>query len=476
LKFEEQSPLPSRDGDIDPPRQSNSDPSGVPPLSDPEAPPPGSSRQPFEDLLNWAAELDAALNSNQPLDVSRAPTGMAPLNDLDAFAPSSLEEEPPVDIEGLPQFTPLEDVEPALAWPERSPDPTPPATPAENAVASQGTELERLVQELENDWFVAEPEPAEAVGGNGQANTAIVVDEPAGEATTAAPETDAPPEGAWQEYAPPRRRVSGRTAGIIALIATIAVAGAVLLVLALRGGDDGGTATATPDAVSLKLPSIAIGTTAEVDTEWELSGKDGTQFASTSTFVNRTSTPAQVQFQEVIPKSLASSVDEITFVGPQPTVVTADPVVQYVIDLPANGEVTRTYEIEVAPDGATRTRLAEWARDLDSTSAKREGTLTTTTTSTTTAPETTLPPATEPTPAPTTGRRAPTTTRGGGGPTTPTEPPPTEPPPTEPPPTEPPPTVPPTTVPPTTLPPPTTAPPTTAPPTTAPPTTAAPAV
>ena len=147
----------------------------------------------------------------------------------------------------------------------------------------------------------------------------------------------------------------------------------MLVVLALRSSDSGNQAV-PPARISFDLPSFPIGSTAAVDTEWALSGKDGKDFSSTSTFVNNTSAPARVEFQEVIPKSIAADVSDITFVGPQPTVIKADPVVQYIVDIPANGEVTRTYEVEVEPLGAERSRLVEWARDLTNGSVQREGT------------------------------------------------------------------------------------------------------
>lgn len=469
--------MASPDGDIDPPRQPTSRTGGVPPLAEPEAPPPGESRQPFEDLLNWAAELDAALSLDQPLDVTRAPTGVAPLNELDEFAQSPVEEESKVDIAGLPTFTPLEEAEPALVWPDRTTDvPVAASEPAPAPVAAESSELERLVKELEDDWFVpgAEPvEKVEPVGGNGQVYGAPVADTnletsatpnggayadagTVGMTAAALPQADSQ-EGFWpQEPATRRGGFSGRTAGIAALVAGVAVVGIVLLVIVLRGGG-GSSPSAAPSAASLDLPSFPIGSTAQVDTQWELSGKNGTHFAETLTFSNRSSTPQQVQFQEVIPKSIASSVEDVTFVGPAPTVVRADPVVAYVIDIPGSGEVTRTFEITVAPDGAKRSRLDQWEQDLENTSTKRQGTLTTATTTTTAA---TVPPETEPPPAPPTTRRNPATTRRGPTPASeePTPPSSEEPPPTppsseEPPPPPPPPPPPSSTVPPSTTPP-----------------------
>ena len=309
------------------------------------------------------------------------------------------------------------------------------------------------MQELESDWFVAEPQAApEPVVANGQAHTGVIVDD-SGELTHAYPEAEADaaavtPEAAEPYWAPTERRgISRRTAGIVAAIGIGAVVAIVLVVLALRSGDSG-TEAVPPARVSFDLPSFPIGSTVAVDTEWALSGKDGKDFSSISTFVNNTSAPARVEFQEVIPKSIASDASDITFVGGQPIVIKADPVVQYIVDIPANGEVTRTYEVEVEPLGAERSRLTQWARDLANGSTQREGTLVSETTTTTAATLPAPPPETE---APPTTRRPTTTTRR---PVTPTEPPtqPTEPPtqPTEPPtqPTEPttPPTEPPTTL------------------------------
>jgi hypothetical protein len=87
---------------------------------------------------------------------------------------------------------------------------------------------------------------------------------------------------------------------------------------------------------------------------------------------------------EVIPKSLARSVADISF-DPAPTsIVNPDPVVQYAETIPAGGDFTARYEIDVDADGADRARLEAWADDVAGTSTRESTTTTSSTTSSTT--------------------------------------------------------------------------------------------
>jgi hypothetical protein len=145
----------------------------------------------------------------------------------------------------------------------------------------------------------------------------------------------------------------------------------------------------------------------KVERRWELQGAQGDHFVGRLSFSNPTSAPLRTSHTEVIPKSLASSVTKITF-DLQPTVIQADPVVQYSLTVPTGGEVTARYEIEVAPTGASRARLKAWAADLAAQDAKTP----TTTGPTTTGPTTTGPTTT--TTGPTTSTSTTTSTLPAG--------------------------------------------------------------
>jgi hypothetical protein len=96
---------------------------------------------------------------------------------------------------------------------------------------------------------------------------------------------------------------------------------------------------------------------------WTLSGPGGsilTESVATSSSDGR---PHQVTFFEAIPTAIAATVQTVRFT-PAPTVVSSDPVVQWQLNLPAQGTVTVGYLARVPPEGATTARLAAWARDL----------------------------------------------------------------------------------------------------------------
>ena len=241
-------------------------------------------------------------------------------------------------------------------WPDR-PGGTPRTDAAKSAEAS---ELERLVEELENDWFVEKGTVVEGEG-NGRATAdpappagpppvvvpvpvpvAVPVDDEHDTGTIAAASAPAPSAAQvqaqqqqyWNEQAGAYQGGRKRLAAILGLVAALAVAAAVVAFIALRAYG-GGSNTAAPETVSLELTPFPIGTSVDVDTRWELSGVDGDQFEATLTFVNRSSAPIAVTYQEVIPKSLANSVDDINFIGETPTTIEADPVVEYAVDVPA---------------------------------------------------------------------------------------------------------------------------------------------
>ena len=199
----------------------------------------------------------------------------------------------------------------------------------------------------------------------------------------------------------------GRRVLVACLAAAVAI-GVITVVVASSGSDDEVAAPTAKVQPRLEFPPVTTPEGATVTRAWELTGAKGAQLDGTLTVANPTSKSVTTSFTEVIPKSLASSVDQITF-DPQPVVVKADPMVQYTATVAPGATFVATYTIEVEPLGRTRQRLLAWADDL----AKETGTTTTTTVLPTT---TTTPASTTPSTAPavttptTTGPPATTTT------------------------------------------------------------------
>ena len=194
---------------------------------------------------------------------------------------------------------------------------------------------------------------------------------------------------------------------LVACVAAVVAIGVIAFVVASSGSDD---EVATPTAnvqPRFEFPPVTTPEGATVTRAWKLTGTKGSQLDGKLTVENPTSKSVTTTFTEVIPKSLASSVDQITF-DPQPVVVKADPIVRYTATVAPGTTFVATYTIEVEPLGRTRQRLLTWADDL----AKETGTTTTTVPpTTTTAPASTTPSTTPAVTTPTTtGPPATTTT------------------------------------------------------------------
>jgi hypothetical protein len=196
--------------------------------------------------------------------------------------------------------------------------------------------------------------------------------------------------------------VSGRPRRLALIAAAVLVALAIGgVVVSQVGSGDSAAPTRPPvprgpESARLAFDAVTTADGIVVDRTWVLRGQEGDRFVGTLTFSNPTAAPLQIDHVEVIPKSLAASVDDIRF-DPEPTVLEADPVVQYSVSVPAHGEVTVRYTTEVDPDGVSRRRLDAWALDMRLAASE----LTTSTTATTVPPSpTTVAPAPGPAPRP----------------------------------------------------------------------------
>jgi hypothetical protein len=116
------------------------------------------------------------------------------------------------------------------------------------------------------------------------------------------------------------------------------------------------------DFTPVVLPSGMV-----VGRSWRLAGDNGDTFVAAIEVFNGTDRAQTDIVVEVIPKALAESVDDITFVGATPEVVIPDPIVQFSVTV-APGERKRIgYRIEVPADGADPSRVLVWkaARDAE---------------------------------------------------------------------------------------------------------------
>lgn len=202
-------------------------------------------------------------------------------------------------------------------------------------------------------------------------------------------EADQPPS-ADRDDGRPRRR----TLLVLGAVLVVFIVGAALLVAVLGGGGSDDAASppgaAAPSRVRVAFDPITMPDGTVVRREWVLRTGKSDRLVGTISFSNPTAAPLDTSYVEVIPKSLASSVDDIAF-DPEPTVLEADPVVQYTLTVPAGEEITARYEIDVMVDGAPRARLDAWVDDWEAARARVRAT---TTTSTTAPPATVAAPPT----------------------------------------------------------------------------------
>jgi Protein kinase domain/Bacterial Ig-like domain (group 2) len=100
-----------------------------------------------------------------------------------------------------------------------------------------------------------------------------------------------------------------------------------------------------------------------VTRRWTLAGSGASRLQARLHLTNASTATIDDYFDEVIPKDLARSSDEVTFHPAPDRVVERDPVVRYELDHLAPGhDLEVAYDIAVAPLGKTLARLKRWAR------------------------------------------------------------------------------------------------------------------
>jgi hypothetical protein len=194
---------------------------------------------------------------------------------------------------------------------------------------------------------------------------------PAGDSTPGPPAGDpppgplppGPPAGGPLRLPPgvdfrvrPRNRRSLVRLGVALLVLALLVAGVGVAVHRLR-------AAAAPPAIAVLpfAPEVYPSGLVVLRT-WQLTGSRGAELTGTLKVANAAPVPVSSTVVEVIPPAVAAGVGSISFDPAPATILAADPIVGYAVDLPPGGFTTFTYRVAVG--GTARLgRLQAWAGD-----------------------------------------------------------------------------------------------------------------
>jgi len=157
-----------------------------------------------------------------------------------------------------------------------------------------------------------------------------------------------------------RLRSRGAIVALAAAAVVILALAAVLVPSRLRHS---AATTHVVSAASYAFPPQQYPDGLRMVRHWTLGGTNGSVLTETVT-ASSAGKALGAAFQEAIPASIASSLQTVRF-SPAPTkIVQADPVVEWQLQVPAEGSVTVGYRATVPADGATHARLVRWAQDL----------------------------------------------------------------------------------------------------------------
>ncbi len=107
---------------------------------------------------------------------------------------------------------------------------------------------------------------------------------------------------------------------------------------------------------------------------WRLSGVKGDRLRGEVILTNTTEAPLTQAYDEVIPKSVATAVDQLTFEPRYNEVVRADPVVRFLVtELPPEARFELTYTVALPPEGNSQARLDRLAADQVREEAEYKG-------------------------------------------------------------------------------------------------------
>jgi hypothetical protein len=165
-----------------------------------------------------------------------------------------------------------------------------------------------------------------------------------------------------------RVRAQGRRrAAVLALPAALVILAAAVGVLLIRSPHRD---SPVPPAQTTATASYSFGPQRYQDglllvRRWTLSGQDGSLLTETIMASSATGKAASVKFEEPIPAAIASSLQSVHFRPAPARIIRADPLVEWDLALPARGAIDVGYQVTVGPVGATRARLAQWAKEFD---------------------------------------------------------------------------------------------------------------
>ena len=172
------------------------------------------------------------------------------------------------------------------------------------------------------------------------------------------PPPPAPPPKRWSRpVGPPASRPQRRS-----VVISVAVALVVAVVAAVTAWSRSDPPQPSPAVYAFSPATLDNGLV--VSRTWQLLGEHGDRLRGAVVLRNPTAQPVSASYDEVIPKSVATTVSQIRFDPMYSSVVQDDPVVRYDIEnLAPAGQRELRYEVVVAPEGNSLGRLARLAAD-----------------------------------------------------------------------------------------------------------------
>ena len=147
--------------------------------------------------------------------------------------------------------------------------------------------------------------------------------------------------------------------------AVLVVAAAVILLLPRSSPKPAAAATpVTPTTVSYSFAPQEYPNGLLVVRRWTLAGKNGSKLTETVSASSATGRAMRVPFQDGIPESVARTIQTVVFTPAPTRIVQADPVVEWLLQLPSQGTVQVGYSATVPARGVSKARLMSLVKDF----------------------------------------------------------------------------------------------------------------
>ena len=229
-------------------------------------------------------------------------------------------------------------------------------------------------------WAGASPHPSLS-GGYPQATDAVELDHPATVISHLVPQhhpDEHAPTGDWAGYAPPPApggpadrapapRLSRSNRHLALGVAVVLVLAAVLAVVMSRPSP--APAPAAVAAVSYTFTPQEYPEGLLIVRHWTLGGTHGSVLTETVSASSATGHARRVPFEDEIPAQVARTTKTVMFTPAPTQIVKADPVVEWLLQLPSHGTVQVGYKATVSALGATKARLMGLVKDFDALQA-----------------------------------------------------------------------------------------------------------